>query len=189
MNPSTILLLLLSLLLTQCSWLLPKKEAQPELPPPTQEGKNTFGCYLNGKSWAPKGRLGFGKSSLKMNIDPSFRGGHLSVIAYWYEEGKVDQKISFYVDSIPKYGAATYPFSCVVSGPYIDGGSASFTDDLSACQYYYCNDDSRIVSGHCTVTRYDLVGRVVSGTFEFTLAKPGCDTVRVTDGRFDLPVY
>jgi len=189
MRPTTLPLLLLSLLLVQCSWLLPKKEVQPELPPPTREGNNTFGCYLNGKPWTPKGRLGFGLSNLSMTIEPSFRGGHLSVIAYRYEEGKVDQEMGFYVDSIPKYGAATYPFSCVVSGLYTDGGSASFTDNLSDCQYYYCNDDSRIVSGYCTITRYDLVGRVVSGTFEFTLAKPGCDTARVTDGRFDLPVY
>ena len=29
-------------------------------------------------------------------------------------------------------------------------------------------------------------GAIVSGNFEFTIAAPGCDTLRVTEGRFDL---
>ena len=36
-----------------------------------------------------------------------------------------------------------------------------------------------------TVTRLDRTAGVVSGTFEFTLTKPGCDIIRVTQGRFD----
>ena len=35
------------------------------------------------------------------------------------------------------------------------------------------------------ITRLDLVNRIVSGTFSFTLEKPGCGRVVVTDGRFD----
>jgi hypothetical protein len=30
-----------------------------------------------------------------------------------------------------------------------------------------------------------LNASIISGTFDFVLAKPGCDTVRVTQGRFD----
>jgi hypothetical protein len=39
--------------------------------------------------------------------------------------------------------------------------------------------------GTLTITRLDLQAGIISGTFEFTLAKPGCDTVRITQGRFD----
>ena len=35
------------------------------------------------------------------------------------------------------------------------------------------------------ITRLDRAAGIISGTFAFTLAKPGCDTVRVTQGRFD----
>ena len=38
---------------------------------------------------------------------------------------------------------------------------------------------------YLNITRYDLQAGIVSGTFNFVLAKPGCDTVKVTHGRFD----
>ena len=33
--------------------------------------------------------------------------------------------------------------------------------------------------------RLDLSAGIIAGTFAFTLYKPGCDSVRVTQGRFD----
>jgi len=36
-----------------------------------------------------------------------------------------------------------------------------------------------------TISRLDLQAGVISGTFAFTLYKPGCDSIRVTQGRFD----
>src|SRR5688572_22243113 len=42
----------ISLLLNSC-----QKEKLPKL---TQEGKNTFGCKVNGKNWVPHGGGGFG---------------------------------------------------------------------------------------------------------------------------------
>ena len=39
--------------------------------------------------------------------------------------------------------------------------------------------------GTLTITRLDLQAGIISGTFAFTLYKPGCDSVRVTQGRFD----
>jgi hypothetical protein len=41
------------------------------------------------------------------------------------------------------------------------------------------------------ITRFDSVARIISGTFEFTAQKvqgEGPETVRLTDGRFDLHV-
>jgi len=35
------------------------------------------------------------------------------------------------------------------------------------------------------ITKLDLVNRIVSGTFAFTLETPACGKVTVTDGRFD----
>jgi hypothetical protein len=39
--------------------------------------------------------------------------------------------------------------------------------------------------GTLTIIRLDLTKGIIAGTFEFTLAKPGCDTIRVTNGRFN----
>jgi len=41
------------------------------------------------------------------------------------------------------------------------------------------------LDGQLTLTRLDEQAGIIAGTFEFTIAKPGCDTIRVTDGRFD----
>lgn len=54
------------------------------------------------------------------------------------------------------------------------------------CDYNYDYSDSTVyMNGSLTVTRLDLTQGIIAGTFEFTLAKPGCDTIRVTSGRFD----
>lgn len=36
-----------------------------------------------------------------------------------------------------------------------------------------------------SITRFDLSMGIISGTFEFTLSKTGCETISITDGRFD----
>ena len=43
-----------------------------------------------------------------------------------------------------------------------------------------------LVDGSIKFTRLDRQAQIVSGTFAFTMAQAG-DTVRVTDGRFDIP--
>ncbi|MEM6298418.1 MAG: DUF6252 family protein [Bacteroidota bacterium] len=42
-----------------------------------------------------------------------------------------------------------------------------------------------LTSGSITLTCWDREARIISGTFEFTVANAG-DTVRITDGRFDI---
>ncbi|MBC7919842.1 MAG: hypothetical protein H7Z75_02010, partial [Ferruginibacter sp.] len=51
--------------------------------------------------------------------------------------------------------------------------------------------DDRILyqKGTLTLTRFDLAKRIIAGRFESTLFRPDaptCDTVRITDGRFDM---
>ena len=44
-------------------------------------------------------------------------------------------------------------------------------------------------TGQVLITRFDSVAQIISGTFEFTAQKTsgeGPETVRVTDGRFDV---
>ena len=60
----------------------------------------------------------------------------------------------------------------------------SWYDKLTGCDL--SSDDANTYhKGTLTITRLDLQAGIISGTFAFTLAKPGCDTVRVTQGRFD----
>jgi hypothetical protein len=46
-----------------------------------------------------------------------------------------------------------------------------------------------MATGQLTVTHLDSVAKIISGTFEFTAQKvrgEGPETVRLTEGRFDL---
>ena len=47
--------------------------------------------------------------------------------------------------------------------------------------------DNCFMRGVVYIQRYDLTNRIFSGTFEFTLFDPAtsCDTIRITQGRFD----
>ncbi|MBO0356923.1 hypothetical protein J0X19_03110 [Hymenobacter sp. BT186] len=62
---------------------------------------------------------------------------------------------------------------------------ASYDDVKSNC-YWSTNDSATTYRrGTLTITRLDLTAGIISGTFDFTLYKPGCNSIRVTDGRFD----
>jgi hypothetical protein len=60
---------------------------------------------------------------------------------------------------------------------------ALFYDRQAGCEFL--QEENHYRRGTLTITRLDLAAHVISGTFEFTLYQPGCDTVKVTQGRFD----
>lgn len=179
-------LLLLAALLTQCSKC--KQDPSParpedQLPPATQTGAGTFGCLLNGQPWKPSGFNG--RPNLQAIYDPTFNGGSLDIKAYMYPTGaKQAQYIGFGGDQINKPG--TYPLTAFGSptppGPY----TAFFSDgnQPSPCNYYSVNQGAT-VKGQLIITRLDLSSRIVSGTLECTLSRLGCDTIKITQGRFD----
>ncbi|WP_394354461.1 DUF6252 family protein [Hymenobacter polaris] len=61
---------------------------------------------------------------------------------------------------------------------------ASYTD-YKRCRWTTGDSATTYRRGTLTITRLDLKAGIVSGTFNFTLYKPGCDTICVTQGRFD----
>ena len=154
-----------------------KKDPSPEeqLPTATQSGANTFGCLVNGQPWTPKGNNG--SSNYSVSYDRAYRKGTLNVGTYRYiGTGANDyQLVGFYADSIPTPG--TYSLAIV------NHHEGIFLDRTKTCQFP--GNDPYYRKGSLTITRLDVQAGIISGTFEFTLARPGCDTVRVTQGRFD----
>ena len=48
-------------------------------------------------------------------------------------------------------------------------------------------DGARFKTGRVELVKFDGVQRIAAGRFAFTLYEPGgCDTLRVTNGRFDV---
>ena len=171
----TALLPLLALLaLAQC-----KKKSNPDpvaqLPPATQTGANTFGCLVNGRPWTPQGFDG--SLNLSASYDRTYRQGTFSLAAYRYENGaRTRQGIGVFSDSMRSAGR----YRMRVGGHH--GGS--FTDGSQTCVYRSL-DLNGYCRGELVMTRFDEAAGIFSGTFAFTLANPGCDTIRVTAGRFD----
>jgi hypothetical protein len=174
---TTALILTVSLLgLTQCAlfdWN--DDDQQPVvnqldlLPPPTQEGKFTFGCLVNGQAWVPR---------TTTRMTSFYQGGTLYIAAEFKGKGK-EQNMQLVVNDTAlstniAYDLTTFPnHSAEFFWYYID---------KNICTYAPKN----VLSGTLTLTHFDRVNYIVSGVFEFTTAKKGCETIRVTDGRFDM---
>ena len=164
------------LLLTQCQ----KEQADPDpasqLPPATQTGANTFGCLVNGQPWTPQGNDG--TSNYSVYYDPAYAQGTLSVATYRLTGSGTDQQVlGFYSDSLRNTGI----YRLRTMGHH----GAAFANKLTTSCTYLGTDPSTYCKGVLTITRLDYKAGVVAGTFSFTLAKAGCDTIKVTQGRFD----
>jgi len=158
--------------LMACS-LWETEEAKPlteldKLPPPTQEGKNTFGCLVNDTAWVTK---------TSIDAIAVFQQGILQI------SGRVNspfQSISVVVieDNEP-IELANYLLTNFAKS--YSNASIALTDS-TACIYEPINT----LTGSITLTRLDRVNFIVSGFFEFTTALNGCDTLKITNGRFDI---
>ena len=115
-----------------------------------------------------------------MVYDPDFQGGSLHVLTYRYTGSGSNTKQSIFIigDSISRVG--TYRLTST------GGRVAIFLDRnrQSPCDQFI-GGSTIYTKGTLVITRLDVQAGVLSGTFAFTLAQPGCDTVKVTQGRFD----
>ncbi|WP_345112208.1 hypothetical protein [Hymenobacter algoricola] len=165
------------LLLTQCS-KCKQDDPTPEeqLPPITQTGANTFGCLVNGQVWMPKGSDG--TSNFSVSYDATYAQGTLSVATYRrLGSGPNEvQTISIVSDSMRAAGRYTIRS--------MGRHGVQFTDRSKGCTYYL-RDQITYSRGVIIIKRLDLQAGIISGQFEVTLATPGCDTIRITQGRFD----
>jgi len=167
----TSLLLAALLGLSQCK----KTDLASKLPPATQTGANTFGCLVNGQPWTPQGNSGF--SNYDLFYDSSYRYGTLAINTYRiFDKSTRQQYISISSDSLPQPGVY------LIKSTGRQG--CHFLDLQSPCKYYSSDKDT-YCRGKLTITRLNRAAGVISGTFAFTLYKPNCDSVYITEGRFD----
>lgn len=174
--PPTPLLLAALLGLSQCKHSDPDP-AKPEdqLPPATQTGAHTFGCLLNGQPWTLGGNVG--PLNYRLIYDPGYAGGDLEIRAHRYVDALKDTQY-FTIAVAPVNKTGTYPIDDKTIGVYYKSG-------VKGSRYEYYNDPKLMVQGQLTVSRLDLAQGIISGTFHFKLFQPGCDTLKVTQGRFD----
>lgn len=183
MKINLLTLFMLCLLLTQCK----KRALNPVatdpltlLPPETQMGAGTFGCLVNGNAytasyvtsargdWMSTTRLGI-SSSLTESAAPLTKGISLLLAL----NGSLDTNQQFTL------------ISSATPAPLFTPGRNQFwaASAGGTCTY----DGSYLKTGKIELLKFDGVTRIASGRFALTLYEPGgCDTLRITHGRFDV---
>jgi hypothetical protein len=154
-------LLISTLTLIHCNDPPPLTEIE-KLPPKTQSGKGTFGCLVNGKSWVVKNS--YHTVAIYQN----------EFLQFGADEDSKAENFLLGINS---------PIEENVAYPIRSSSNSVYTSYYSKkCDYL--NED--MISGEIIITNFDPNNRVVSGEFEFITVKDDCDTIKVTDGRFDL---
>lgn len=178
----------LGIVVTSCVLLTKscRKEMGDKLPPLTFEGKNTFGCKIDGTSWIPKGFYSFAY------IDYPTSGGYfqeynLPLVHIWIKTNDPGGHIDLYIRNYDSYNylkpgkyllnknTSTRPFGYGIYhsyGTYWVNGKKYITDSLH--------------TGWIELIKSDSVNKIVSGRFAFDAHNAtDAKTYKITDGRFD----
>lgn len=147
------------------------------LPNATQEGKNTLGFLLNGEPWSPKGFNG--TANLSIDVDFEYNRGVFGIAAYRILSTNNRQYFGFGISD-------SLNFLPVSQTAIINSASLGrMRFENSSCSYF--STDADILSkGSISVSKLDRVNRIIAGSFSGTLYKYGCDTIYITEGRFDM---
>lgn len=151
-----------------------------ELPAATQTGANTFGAKINGSYWVPA-RFGIVPAN---NLLEAFYSGPNSVMitARNFSSSPTETVLEMQIADIT--GPGTYYFN------------QDFTKPTGASYVYYIKrtitpenewQTSTKHSGSVTITRFDRVEKIISGTFEVNAGSlNNTGSLAITEGRFDV---
>jgi len=160
--------LILLLLLASCDGCK-KEDPKPlteleKLPPATQEGKNTFGCLVNGKAFLPETSIDAGAV---------YQSGILQIFGTRYDPFR-----QFGMVILEKYYGGSLTTTSYPLNKFPDS-SCSATFQNPKCDY----EPQNCTDGKITLTKIDRVNYIISGIFDFTLAKTGCELGKSTKDR------
>ena len=164
--------------------ILSCKKGHPQdnngLPPITQNGSNIVACKIDGNNWVIEdGDSNTGSFIGLFYNDTLTFGGFPKPTVY----SLLIQSISFHIDKNPRQGM-TYS---------LDDTTASFATYLtdSTCANFSIRDGTYLLSsgGSLSITKLDTLNHIYSGVFNCVFPVPGCDTIKITDGQFDVHYY
>ena len=157
------------------------------LPPATQEGKNTIGCKINGKVWVPRvpfGAVTYTDITLFVGEQNNYGAGNCVFNLVDIDEGIEDW---FAILFGPNY-FKPIEYHCTPP-PYVENYCVAKLSRLG--QYYDLDYSIDNNSNQFVITKIDTVQNFISGTFKFTFYNVDNknDSLKITDGRFDLKYY
>ena len=146
-----------------------------ELPPATQPGENIVACLIDGEPW----------------INDENRTGEVNITASYYD---LKDWISITGQQIPGSDTTTSQALRLLITPY--GIGQADTDSLSCTFIQYPITGNRVDNfavgndNNLTVTYFSLEDRIIAGNFNYeVISKNRLDTIRITEGRFDVTFY
>jgi hypothetical protein len=160
---------------TACDKNIFKPRAEDHvLPPITMTGEGTFGCKINGEVFLPTPK----PFDSHLSVEYHAASNTFYVNARESVDNSYNRTFNLYVNEV--VGQGIYLFDNVKyrdhSEPCIPTRGLD-KDDL------FLEDVNQI-----EILYFDAEERIISGTFQFTLINEECqDTIRITEGRFDLP--
>jgi hypothetical protein len=154
-------------------------EDELELPPITTEGKNTFGCKVNGAVYLPKGGALQGGSK---NADIVYESDTAKLVI-GTRNFDADQSVLIELFDTPDFDVAHNEY-VLTNEKY----RVYYRED-GDCNNCGCQYDI-VETGFLKLLRYDKQENIISGTFEFTARSPNSNcqpAIKITEGRFDMP--
>lgn len=155
-----------------------------ELPAETQIGANTFGCLVNGKVFLPYD-IGLNPRLTcyyQYIYNPSTTGYVFQVKANNKSDPSFFQSINILCDSIKIIEGNKYNLGGSGKG-YSRGNYIKAKNDNTSYQNYFTYSP---YSGELLIKKFDETNQIASGTFWFNAINTNGDTVKVTEGRFDM---
>jgi hypothetical protein len=159
---------------SQCRKDNPKPDNPYGLPNATQTGAGVFACLINGQKFIAGHQRPYFPHGAQVEGDSLYLNAAPAVSHYY-------TIIGIYIKPL-NYDKNEYAIDAV-------NVEAAFGTD-STCLGFIGGITSYSKTGNIVITKLDTARRIVSGTFEgLTFAIPGCDTLHVTNGRFDYYYY
>lgn len=159
-----------------------EKDDDPELPPITQTGEDTFGCLVNGEVWIPEGQILY---------YPEYSILHDQYTGVKFVDIIVRQtSVSGFRFSIPEDSVRVGGIN-LQKGVGRESGVDYEGDDEkkyywgleSVGEFIITNVDT--ITNEVNVTPY----RITAGTFWFDLISEEGEIVKIREGRFDFKDY
>ncbi len=148
------------------------------LPRKTTEGKNTFGCLIDGKSFVPQDVIGFPTTQgLSVYYNPD--SGYLEILCYEKKKQGIRRSITFKIHGL-KTGQNNLNSQNFVQ--------LVISTDFELLSRWYNTTDS--IGGYLSINRLDTSAKIISGTFSLkVVSAPTSATyeiINITNGRFDV---
>lgn len=143
------------------------------MPNASQTGANTFARLINSKKFIAYYDPSYG-IRVKLKSDTLGIGGQKKQGRYFEYMGfqivgKFTNNSIYNIDKVGNYGIYRTDSTCT---------GISFNET-----------DSYAIDGMIQLTRFDTIKKIVSGSFTLTFPISNCDTLHITNGRFDYKYY